>query len=129
MHVSDFHPLGVATATGISAIELAARRLHRQVLDGWLNLSLLEQKRDVAAYLSHIGAAPAALASLVARAQELMPEGSMRAEQDLFVHNLAIVYLVLAHEWNAEQSNRVRTIGAKDSGESVVPPAGNVMAA
>ncbi|MGA1997181.1 MAG: hypothetical protein ABSH45_15500 [Bryobacteraceae bacterium] len=125
----DFHPLAVATATGSSAIESAALRLHQQILDGWLKLSLLEQKRDVATYLSHIDADPAALASLVARAQDLTPEGSTRAQRDLLVHNLAIVSLVLAHEWNAEQANRVRPIAASDAEESVAPPAKNVMAA
>jgi hypothetical protein len=39
------------------------------------------------------------------------------------------VSLVLAHEWNAEQANRVRPIAASDAEESVAPPAKNVMAA
>src|ERR1035441_1604926 len=73
----DFRPLGMAKQTGSPAIESAARRLHQEILDGWLNLSVPEQKRDVAAYLVRIGADPAALAGLVSRAQELTPEGAM----------------------------------------------------
>jgi hypothetical protein len=120
----DFHPLGAAAETGRSAVESAARRLHQQILDG-----LLEQKRDVAAYLSHIGEEPVALSSLVARAQELTPESATRTQLDLFVHNLAIVYLVLAHEWNAGQAKRVRPIAAQGAEEPTASPAQKVMAA
>jgi hypothetical protein len=125
----DFRPLGAATETGRSVVESAAQRLHQQILDGWLKLSLLEQKRDVAAYLSHIGEEPVALSSLVARAQELTPESATRTQLDLFVHNLAIVYLVLAHEWNAGQAKRVRPIAAQGAEEPDDPPARKVMAA
>ncbi|MGP8247255.1 MAG: hypothetical protein ACLQVN_22420 [Bryobacteraceae bacterium] len=125
----DFRPLGMAKQTGGAAIEPAARRLHQEILDGWLNLSLPEQKRDLTTYLACIGADPAALAGLVARAQELTPEGSMPEQRDLFVHNLAIVYLMLAHEWNPEPAARVRPITAKNAEEPAGPPAKNVIAA
>jgi hypothetical protein len=126
----DFRPLSTtANQAGRSGMESAARRLHQGILDGWLNLSMLEQKRDVAAYLSEIGSDPAALAGLVARAPELTPEGSMPAQRDLFIHELAIIYLMLAHEWNSEPANRVRPIAAKGAEQSADPPPKEVIAA
>lgn len=90
----------------------SARRLHQRILDGWLKLSLLEQKREVAACLVDIDAEPASLASLVARAQELTPESATRAQLDLFVHHLAM-----------------RPIAAQSAGAATAPLAEKVMAA
>jgi hypothetical protein len=125
----DFRLMGSANESGSQAIEWATRRLHQEILNSWLSLSLLEQKCDVAGYLMQINEDPASLVSLVARAEELMPEGSIRAQQDQFAHSLATVYALLTQEWNREPANRVWPIAAKNREESVVPPATNVIAA
>jgi hypothetical protein len=125
----DFNPLGLATRSGGSAMEPWARRLHEQILDRWLSLPLAQQKRDVAAYLARIGAEPAALGVLVARAEDLTPEGSMPVQRDLFAQNLAIVYLMLMHEWDDGPANRVYPFARKETEGPTDALAKNVIAA
>ena len=125
----DFRLQAAGNGSGNLAMEWATRRLHQEILNSWLNLSLPEQKRDVAAYLLQINEEPASLASLVAKAEELMPEGSIPAQLDQFAHNLATVYGLLTHEWHREPANRIWPIAPKDREKPVDPSAANVIAA
>jgi len=98
----EISPGGLAARFAPSDIQQALGVLHRDIFVAWLNLSLKQQKADLAIYLARIGERPSALAGLLARIQSLIPLDSGDAERRLFMEDMAVAYALFCPEWSRE---------------------------
>jgi hypothetical protein len=111
----DISPEGLTARYAPSEIQQTLRELHLDIFVSWLNLSLKQQKADLAIYLARIGARPIALSGLLARIQTLVPPDADQSQRNLFLEDMAVAYALFCPEWDREPAVAAPSAGEGDA--------------
>jgi len=124
----EINPSGLVGLGSPCSLQENVAGLHQDLFSSWLNMSLKQQKADMAIYLARIGTRPIALSSLLARIQTLIPAEALDTERHLFLEDMALVYTMLCPEWEKEPA--AQSVGLEGMELPVkLPAAGDARAA